>query len=276
MAAQLQSNPIAKKSLKVAAAPAAPAAKAVKPAAAAAPERLVDVASFRNLPLAGAPKVSAKVDPTLGKTGVDAFVLDKLENAGGLGTMAANGIRLFTRVVGPIAYAVSTVRNFNSLQKALKDPTISGGSKAVLAVGTVGTGIAAAAAAVAAAPLKLFGKLGLSVAGQVKANKISGVAGGLAGVLYATINMVETLRNPQAKPAERAFSKLGFGMGALGFLFGSAAMVLSMTGAAPGLLALSSQVATGAGIFGLATWIGQMFLGKNEWLNEKLKGSAIA
>ena len=51
--------------------PAAPAKPADSPEAKAVPGRVVDVANFRLLPLSGAPKVSAKVDPTLGKTGVD-------------------------------------------------------------------------------------------------------------------------------------------------------------------------------------------------------------
>lgn len=269
MVAEIKSIPVAKKPA-AAAAPAQPA----KPAAKA--ERMVDVANFRNLPLAGAPKVSAAVDPTLGKTGVDAFILNRLEGLGKVGTIAANGVRLFTRVVGPIAYGISAVRNFGLFKKALKDPTIDSKSKWALGFGTVGTAIGAAAAGIAALPLKLFGRFGLTLSRQIKANKVSGMVGGLAGIAYSTVNMVETLRNPDAKPAERAFSKLGFGLGALGFVTGSTAMILSMTGGAPLLLGIASKVATGAGILGMASWLSQMFLGKNKWINEKLKGTAIA
>lgn len=251
---------------------AAPAPQSAK----AAPERAVDVANFRILPLAGAPKVSADVDPTLGKTGVDAFVLNKLEGAGRFGMMAAAGVRLFTRVVGPIFYGWSAIRNVGMLKKAYADPTIDGNSKTVLTLGTIGTAIGAVGATIAALPLQLFGKLGLTLKRQIVANKVSSVAGGIAGVSYATINMVETLRNPNAKPAERAFAKVGFGLGALGFVTGTTALVLSMTGGLPWLLPVASKIATGAGLLGLGSWVAQMFLGKNEWLNKQLKGTAIA
>ncbi|MFN3431590.1 MAG: hypothetical protein ACK46X_16755 [Candidatus Sericytochromatia bacterium] len=267
----------------VQAASAAPAKPADAPEAKAVPGRQVDVANFRLLPLSGAPKVSAKVDPTLGKTGVDAFILNKLEGFGKFGAMAANGVRLFTRVTGPVAYWFSTVRNVKLLSKAYGDETIDGKSKALLTLGTIGTAIGAAAATVAAAPAKLLGMVGVGLKGQVNANKMSSIAGGIAGIAYATINMVETLRNPDAKPAERFFSKAGFGLGALGFVFGSTALAISagfgpaaaIGQALPWLLPVASKVATFAGLAGLATWISQTFLGKNEWLNEKLKGTAL-
>lgn len=250
----------------------------------AVPGRLVDVAAFRLLPLSGAPKVSAQVDPTLGKTGLDAFILNKLEGLGKFGAMAAKGVYAFTRITGPIAFWWSTIRNTKLLAKAYKDDSLDTKSKALLALGTVGTGIGAVAATVAAAPAKLLGLVGVGVKGQLNANKVSGIAGGIAGIAYATINMVETLRNPEAKPAERFFSKAGFGLGALGFLFGTTALAISsgfgpaavLGRALPWLLPVASKVATVAGIAGLATWISQTFLGKNEWVNEKLKGSVLA
>lgn len=247
-------------------------------------KRLVDVADFRLLPLSGAPKVSASVDPTLGKTGLDAFILNKLEGLGKIGAGIAKGVYVGTRFTGPIAYWFSTVRNVKLLFKANKDATLDVKSKALLTVGTVGTAIGAAAATVSALPGKLLGMVGIGVKGQINANKVSGIAGGIAGIAYATINMVETLRNPDAKPAERLFSKVGFGLGALGFVFGTTALAISsgfgpaavLGKALPWLLPVASKIATTTGIAGLATWISQSFLGKNEWLNGKLKGSSLA
>lgn len=247
-------------------------------------KRLVDVADFRLLPLSGAPKVSAKVDPTLGKTGLDAFILNKLEGLGKIGAGIAKGVYAFTRVSGPVAYWFSTVRNVKLLFKANQDATLDAKSKALLTVGTVGTAIGAVASTVSALPGKLLGMVGIGTKGQINANKVSGIAGGIAGIAYATINMVETLRNPDAKPAERLFSKVGFGLGALGFVFGTTALAISsgfapaaMLGKAlPWLLPVASKIATTTGIAGLLTWISQSVFGKNEWLNGKLKGSSLA
>jgi hypothetical protein len=244
----------------------------------------VDVASFRNLPLAGAPQVSAEVDETLGKTGLVPFLLNKIDGLGKIGPAISNGFRFLTRVVGPAAYWASTVRNFKLLFKANDDPTLNGKSKWTLALGTVGTGVAAAAATVAALPAKLAGMVGLTARGQINANKISGITGGIAGMAYATINMIETLRKKDAKPAERFFSKIGFGLGAIGFLFGTTALAISsgfgpaavLAKGLPWLLPVASKVATVAGIAGMASWISQMIFGKNRWLNEKLKGSVVA
>ena len=242
----------------------------------------VDVAKFRILPGAGAPQVSATVDATLGKTGLLPFILGKVEALGAVGLKVANGARFLTRLIGPIAYGVSAFWNIKLLGQALKDPSLGGGSKAVLAVGTVGATVGAVAATLSALPARLAGFLRLGLPQQILANKASSIAGGIAGIGFAAINLVETLRNPDSKAGERFFAKTGFGIGLLGFVFGTTALVLStgalggLATAAPWLLPLASKVATVAGLAGLATWIGQLVLGKNQWLNEKLAGSPLA
>ena len=264
--------------------PAAPAvartAKAIGGQDGAKPEAVVpvDVAKFRIMPLAGAPQVASTVDETLGKTGLLPFILGKIEAFGDLGLKLANGVRFFTRVVGPLAYGFSAFWNIKLLGKAMKDDSLGGGSKAVLAVGTVGTVLGAVAATLSALPAKLAGLLRLGMPQQILANKAAGVAGGIAGVGFAAINLVETLKNPKAMEGEKWFAKLGFGIGLVGFVFGTAALVLStgalggVAAAAPWLLPVASKVATVAGITGLAAWIGQLLVGKNQWLHEKLGG----
>lgn len=264
--------------------PATPAvartARAIGGQAGAEPEAAVpvDVAKFRIMPLAGAPQVASTVDETLGKTGLLPFFLGKVEALGDLGLRVANGVRFLTRVVGPLAYGFSAFWNIKLLGQALKDDSLGGGSKAVLAVGTVGTTLGAVAATISALPAKLAGLLRLGMPQQILANKAAGVAGGIAGVGFAAINLVETLKNPKAMEGEKWFAKLGFGIGVVGFLFGTTALVLStgalggVAAAAPWLLPLASKVATVAGLAGLASWIGQLVVGKNKWLHEKLGG----
>ena len=238
----------------------------------------VDVAKFRIMPLAGAPQVASTVDETLGKTGLLPFLLGKVEALGDLGLRVANGVRFLTRVLGPAAYGFSAFWNIKLLRQAMKDDTLGGGSKAVLAVGTVGTTLGAVAATISALPAKLAGLLRLGMPQQILANKAAGVAGGIAGVGFAAINLVETLKNPKAMEGEKWFAKLGFGIGVIGFVFGTTALVLStgalggLGAAAPWLLPVASKVATVAGLAGLASWIGQLVVGKNEWLHEKLGG----
>ena len=92
---------------------------------------------------------------------------------------------------------------------------------------------------------------------------------------------IETVRNPDAKPAERCFAKLGFALGIVGFAFGTAAMLVSMPAFAgvalklPGLLPLATKVANLMGISGMLAWGGQLFLGKNAWLNARLSGTLL-
>lgn len=243
-----------------------------------------DVANFRILPLAGAPQVSAEVDETLGKTGLVPFLLNKIDGLGKIGPAISNGFRVFTRVVGPIGYWASTVRNFKLLFAAKDDPTLNGKSKAALALGTIGTGVASVFATISALPARAAAAIGISGKGLINANKLSGISGGIAGIAFATINMVETLRKKDAKPAERFFSKIGFGLGAIGFVFGTTALAISsgfgpaavLAKGLPWLLPVASKVATFAGITGMASWISQMVFGKNKWLNEKLNGSVVA
>ena len=261
--------------------PAAPAAaRGVKAAGgqAPAPKVGVDVAKFRIMPLAGAPQVAASVDETLGKTGLFPFLLGKVEAFGDMGLRIANGLRFFTRVVGPIAYGFSAFWNIKLLGQAMKDDSLNASSKATLAVGTVGATVGAVAAAIAALPGRLLGMVGLGTSHQILANKASGIAGGIAGVGFAAINLVETLRNPKALEGEKLFAKLGFGIGLVGFVAGTTALVLS-TGAMGGLIGLlpiASKIATVAGITGLASWIAQLALGKNQWLHAKLGGAKPA
>ncbi len=256
--------------------------KATAGAEGSAPRTEVDVAKFRIMPLAGAPQVSAAVDETLGKTGLLPFILSKVEAFGNLGLKAANGIRFLTRVLGPAAFTFSAFWNFRLLGKALKDPALGGREKATLAIGTVATTLGALTAIVAALPARVAGLLRLGVSHQVLANKASGIAGGIAGLGFAAINMVETLRNPRSQAGEKFFAKAGFGIGVIGFVFGTTALLLSMgagagvASALPWLLPVASKVATFAGLAGLASWIGQMVLGKNTWLNAKLAGTPLA
>ncbi|MDB5097212.1 MAG: hypothetical protein JWM80_1633 [Cyanobacteria bacterium RYN_339] len=265
---EIQANPIVLK-------PAAP-----QPVAAPAPvkkHRLVDVAQFRIMPGAGAPQVSAEVDATLGSTGLLPWILTRVEAIGSVGVKAANGVRFLTRLLGPALFGFSAVWNAMLLPKALKDPTLGKGSKAMLVFGEVGTILGAATALAAALPAKLAGLLRLSSARQVLANKTSGIAGGVAGIGFAAINLVETMHNPDSKPAERFFAKLGFGIGAIGFVAGTAALAISMGMGAPAwLLPVASKIATVAGIGGVASMLGQLFMGKNKTLNAKLDGSILA
>ena len=262
-----------------------PAGKAVRSpvigAKAGAPVRTVDVAMFRNLPLAGTPLVSAADDKTLGSMDPIASALSKLETKGGVMAKFANGFRFVTRVAGPTMWGVSMFFNVKLLWKALEDPTITPASKVALAAGTVANGVGFAAAAVCALPLKLAGFLGLGKAGLITANKVSGLFGGIGGTIFNTINMIETLRKPDAKPGERFFAKAGFALGVAGFVFGTIALTASLPWAAPllakapALLPFATKAANVLGIAGMAVWIGQLVLGKNQWLGEKLRGTVL-
>jgi hypothetical protein len=270
--------------VKPAASPKPPAAKpkgADAPAQGAMAPRRVDVALFRNLPLAGTPLVSAADDKTLGSMDPIASALSKLETKGPVFAKVANGARLLTRVAGPTMWGVSMFFNAKLLFRALKDPSITPGSKVALAAGTVANGVGFVAAAVCALPLKVASIFGLSKAGLLTSNKISGLFGGIGGTIFNTINMIETLRKPDAKPAERFFAKAGFALGVAGFLFGTVALTASLPWMAPvlaklpSLLPFATKAANVLGIAGMGVWIGQMVFGKNKWLGDKLKGTVL-
>lgn len=245
------------------------------------PRRQVDVAMFRNLPLAGTPLVSAADDKTLGTVDPAANILSKLETRGPFLAKLAHGVRFLTRVAGPTMWGVSLVLNVDRLAKALHDPTIATGSKVALTAGTVASGVGFVAAAICALPLKAAGFLGLGKAGLLTANKVSSLFGGIGGTIFGTINMIETLRKPDAKPAERFFAKAGFAFGVAGFVFGTVALTASLPWAAPllakvpALLPIATKAASVLGIAGLGVWIGQLALGKNKWLGDKLAGTVL-
>lgn len=249
-------------------------------AKAPAPGR-VDVALFRNLPGAGTPLVSASDDKTLGSMDPIASALSKLETKGPVMAKVANGARLMTRVAGPTMWGVSMFFNAKLLIQALKDDSITMGSKIALTAGTVANGIGFVCSAICALPLKLAGFLGLGKAGLLTANKLSGLFGGIGGTIFGTINMIETLRKPDGKPAERFFAKAGFALGVAGFAFGTIALTASLPWAAPmvaklpALLPFATKAANILGIAGMGVWIGQMVLGKNKWLGDKLKGTFL-
>lgn len=265
--------------------PAAVKAPATKqPAAAAkaqAPGRMVDVALFRNLPGAGTPLVSAADDKTLGSMDPIAAGLSKLETKGPMAAKVVAGARLATRVVGPIMWGASVVFNVKLLAKAIKDPTISAGSKAALIAGTVTNAVGAVCSAVCALPVKAAAMVGLGKTGLMTANKLAGLFGGIGGTIFNTINMVETLRKPGAKPAERFFAKAGFALGVLGFVASTVALTASLPWMAgvvarmPALLPVATKAANWLGIAGLAVFIGQVTLGKNQWLGKVLKGTPL-
>jgi hypothetical protein len=239
--------------------------------------RSIDVAQFRIMPGAGAPQVSAQVDATLGSTGLLPWFLAKIERAASFGPKLANGIRFGTRLFGPAVFSFSAIWNARLLPKALKDPTLAPASKATLVLGEVGTILGAVTATVAAVPQRIAAFFGMAGTRQVLANKASGIAGGVAGIGFSAINLVETMHNKQSRPAERFFAKLGFAVGLVGFIAGTTALALSM-GAMPGLMSLlpiASKVATVAGIGGLISGVGQLFFGKNKKLNTALKGSIL-
>ena len=258
---------------------AGPRAKAAK-AQAPAPSR-VDVAMFRNLPLAGTPLVSAADDKTLGSMDPLASALSKLETKGPTMAKVANGARFLTRVAGPTMWGVSMFFNAKLLVQALKDPSITLGSKIALAAGTAANGVGFVCAAVCALPLKLASFLGLGKAGLLTANKLSGLFGGIGGTIFGTINMIETLRKKDAKPAERFFAKAGFALGVAGFVFGTIALTASLPWMAPvlakvpALLPFATKAANVLGLAGMGVWIGQMVLGKNRWLGDRLKGTVL-
>lgn len=259
----------------------ASAPKADAKAAAPMPARAVDVAMFRNLPLAGTPLVSAADDATLGSMDPIASALSKLETKGPVMAKFAHGFRFMTRVAGPSMWGVSMFFNVKLLARALKDPTITPASKAALVAGTVANGVGFAAAAVCALPTKLAGLFGLGKAGLLTANKLSGLFGGIGGTIFNTINMIETLRKKDAKPAERFFAKAGFALGVAGFVFGTIALTASLPWAAPllakapALLPFATKAANYLGLAGMGVWIGQLALGKNKWLGEKLAGTFL-
>lgn len=259
--------------------PAAPAAVPKASAPQETPKRIVDVVQFRNLPLAGTPMVSAADDPTLAKLDPINNMLGKLAERGGIFAKLTKGFRFMTEVMGPTAWIFSAFLTTKLFLKALKDETIALPSKIALGVATVAN---IGGAGFAAASTRFAGKLfGMGVATRMTLNKVAGILGGIGGNIYAVINLVETLRNKDAKPAERFFAKLGFGLGIVGFVFGTAAMCASMpwmagvAKALPWLLPNATRVASWMGFAGMGAWIAQMFLGKNEWLGNKLKGTVL-
>lgn len=258
----------------------APVAAVRSNAAAAAPKRDVDVALFRNLPLAGAPTVSAADDPTLVNMDPLNKVLSKLETRGKAFATGVKGYRVATDVVGPAAWGLSAFFNIRLLARALEDPTITPGSKIALTVGTVAN---TAGAVLATLSSRFVGPLlKISTAGRIVFNKLANIVGGVGGNIFNVINLIETLRNPDATPSQRFFAKLGFVVGILGFALGSVAMFSSLPLVAgfaarlPGLLPFATKAANILGIVGIIPAVGQLFLGKNAWLNRHLKGSAIA
>lgn len=256
----------------------APAANAAeRPEAKPADAKMdVDVLKFRILPGAGAPMVSAKTDPTLGKTGAMPFILNKVEGLGSVGGKIANGVRFGTRLVGPAMYSVSAFWNLRMLPSVMRDKSLKPTSKAILGTASGFVTLGAIGSLISALPAKIASRMGLGINKLIAANKVSGMAGGLAGLGFSTINMVETLRDKTASPAKRMFAKLGFGLGVGGFLTGTTAMVLSMMGRANGVVGVLSKIATVTGITSLAASIGQGFLSKNKWLNSKVEGSKLA
>jgi hypothetical protein len=123
--------------------------------------------------------------------------------------------------------------------------------------------------------------LHIGPAGRIVCNKVAGIVGGVGGNIFTVINLIETLRNKDAKPAERFFAKLGFFLGMTGFIFGTLAMMASMPWMAavitkvPWLLPAATKIGNTVGIVGLFAWLGQLFMGKNVWLNNHLKGTVI-
>lgn len=241
------------------------------------PKRLVDVAQFHNLPAAGTPMVSAAEDPTLANLDPVNKVFTKVAERGGILAKGVAGIRFLTEVLGPTMWGASAVMTTRLFFKSLKDKTIALPSKIALGVATAAN---AAGAVFAAASTRFAGKW-LSLGARMTANKIAGILGGIGGNIWGVINLVETLRNKDAKPAARFFAKAGFAIGLVGFIFGTAAMCASMpwmagiTKALPWLLPNATRICNVTGFIGMGTWIGQMFLGKNEWLSNKVKGTIL-
>jgi hypothetical protein len=241
-----------------------------------APNAPVDVLKFRVLPGAGAPVVSTRDDNTLGKTGPIPWVVNKLSGFGPVGAKIGSAIRGGTRLIGPGMYAYSAYWNIRMLPGVLKDKQLTTGSKVTLVGGTGFVTVGAVGAMVASLPRAFAAKMGLNVPRLMTVNKVSGMFGGVASLGYGAINLVETLRNPTSTPAQRFFAKFGMGLGSLGFVLGTTAMVLSIVSPAAAVLGPFSIAATIAGVVALATNIGQGFLGKNAWLNRVLKGSFLA
>lgn len=83
-----------------------------------------------------------------------------------------------------------------------------------------------------------------------------------------------------ATPSQRFFAKVGFVLGMAGFLFGTVAMLSSMpvmAGVARALpwLLPATKISNTVGIVGLFAWAGQLFLGKNAWLNRHARGMVM-
>ncbi|MDB5101947.1 MAG: hypothetical protein JWM80_6368 [Cyanobacteria bacterium RYN_339] len=241
------------------------------------PKRIVDVAQFHNLPAAGTPMVSAAEDPTLANLDPVNKIFTKVAERGGVFAKGVAGIRLLTEVLGPVMWGASAFMTTRLFFKSLKDETIALPSKVALGVATVAN---TAGAGFAFASTR-FASRWLSLGARMTANKIAGILGGIGGNIWGVINLVETLRNKDAKPAERFFAKIGFGIGIIGFVFGTAAMCASMpwmagiTKALPWLLPNATRICNITGFVGMFAWIGQMFLGKNAWLGNKVKGTIL-
>lgn len=258
--------------------PPGPVAAAAPHPSAPSPKRQVDVALFRNLPGSQAPMVSAQADKTLGELDLFAKLLSKLEGRAPWLDKGIGGLRLGTRVSGPALWGVSSFLQWRMMGRVWQDPTLTTRSKLALTTGAVCNTVGAVFAGIAALPARIGGVLRINA---FTANKVAGVAGGIGGVFFNTINFIETMRNPDAKPAERCFAKIGFGIAALGFVAGTAALVLSLPAAAglaarlPALLPLATKVANVLGIAGFGAFLGQWLLGKNRWVNERLAGTPL-
>lgn len=243
------------------------------------PERRVNVALFRNLPGSTAPVVSAATDKTLGSMDVLANLLSKLEGRAPLLDKLVHGFRGVTRLAGPGLWGVSSILQWRMIGQTWQDPTLARGSKIALTAGTVANTVGALAAAVSALPARFVGLLRIN---PISANKVAGLAGGVGGTIFNTINFIETMRNPASKPGERLFAQLGFGLAVAGFVCAAVALATSLPALAPVLakapavLPIATKAANWLGMAGLGAWLGQLLLGKNDWFNARLQGGAAA
>lgn len=262
-AAPIQNRPVAVRAAKPA------AGEQAAPAATEASQRTVDVAKFRLLPGAGQPLVLG--DEAL-KSGLIPRLVSGLAKMGPIGKGAAGAIVLGSTIIGPAVFGLSMWNIGKGAVQVKDDPTYAPASKGVIYGASAVMGVSFLTALGSAIPKIAAGT-------RLTLNKVSNISGGLAGTAFSAINLIETLRNKDATPVERMFAKLGFGTGMTGFVVGATALIASMTrlgAAAPGLVRALAWIGTGAGVGNMAFGLGQMLLGKNAWLNEKVKGSPLA
>ncbi len=225
------------------------------PAKAPAEPGAAQLLKYRIWPLSGAPVVAPSTDVRLGTTGLIPRILNWIDTwSPGL----ASGIRKGTRIAGPPMYWVSGIANGLMLLHDWHNPAFKPGTKVALATGTGLTLVGASAATYSALPLQ----------GAMLANRVAGVAGGLAGGIFGAINMIVTLRNPSATPAEKFSATGGFALGSLGTVIGTAAVFLP-AGTALGPLGLGAWAAIVGGA-ATALAVTQLLFGKNKWLNHEL------